>query len=176
MTLFPRAPALSAIFLALCIAPPPSALAQGAPPPSAGSGLADLPACTLHGNTYTCSQPALHQALASAHNVAIVSQPANHASDAALASLVKSLDKTVATGTGEVAADLTIRLTPIEPAGVSVGMGAVDLAMLNLFVATPGNPTAKLLWSETYNGNPDMPWASVARALTRQFKSRLGLK
>ncbi len=163
--------ALSAVALATCLAS--AALVQQAPPKST---LADLPACTLQGKTYLCSKLNLQQALASAHTVAIVSQPANHASDAALASLVKSLDKTVAAGTGEDAADLTIRLTPIEPAGVNVGMGAVDLAMLNIFVATPGNPTAKLVWSETYNGNPDMPWASVTRALTRQFKSRLGLK
>ena len=159
---------MSRTLTALCIAITVSSPAQTAP----ATALANLPACTLQGRNYLCSKPVLQQALAAAHTVSLVSQPANHASDAALASLAKSLDKSVVPGT----ADLTIRLTPIEPAGVSVGTTAVDLAMLNIFIAAPGNPTAKLLWSETYTGNPDMPWASVAQALTRQFKSRIGIK
>ncbi len=146
--------------------------AQTAPTTS----LADLPACTLQGRNYVCSKPALQQALAAAHTVSLVSQPANHASDAALNSLAKSLDKSIVPGTEAQPADLTIRLTPIEPAGVSVGTATVDLAMLNIFIAIPGNPSAKLLWSETYNGNADMPWPSVVHALTRQFKGRLGIK
>ena len=136
----------------------------------------DLPACTLQGRNYICSKPALVQALAAAHTVSLVSQPANHASDAALASLAKALGKTVVPGTEASPADLTFRLTPLEPAGVSVGTGTVDLATLNIFVAAPGDPTARLLWSETYNGDPDMPWPAIARALTRQLRTRLGLK
>ncbi len=149
----------------------PVALAQDVHP---GSSLADLPACALQAKNYLCSKPNLQQALAATHTVAIVSQPANHASDAALASLARSLGKATATGDEASLAELTFRLTPIEPAGVTVGAGTVDLAMLNIFVAAHGNPTARLLWSETYNGNPDMPWPSVVNALTRQFKSRLG--
>ena len=132
----------------------------------------DVPACTLQGKNYLCSKPALQQALAAAHTVSLMSQPANHASDAALASLAKTLGKTPVPSD----ADLTFRLTPLEPAGVSVGTGTVDLATLNIFVAAPGDPTARLLWSETYNGDPDMPWPAVARALTRQLRTHLGLK
>ncbi len=161
---------LSALFILTVFTA--SSHAQTAPTTS----LANLPACTLQGRDYLCSKPALQQALAAAHTVALVSQPANHASDAGLASLAKSLDKSVVSGSEAQPADLTIRLTPIEPAGVSVGTATVDLAMLNVFIAAPGNPTAKLLWSETYNGNADMPWPSVVHALTRQFKSRLGIK
>ena len=151
-----------------------AAWAQTAPQ-AAHSNLADLPACTLQGRNYLCSKPNLQQAISLASTVRIVSQPANHASDAALSSLAQTLGKAVLAG-DQSHADLTLRLTPIEPAGVTVGTGTVDLAMLNIFVAAPGDPTAKLLWSETYNGDPDMPWPSVVRALTRQFKSHLGLK
>lgn len=133
-------------------------------------------ACTLRGKTYICSKPALQQTLATAHTVSLVSQPANHASDAALASLAQSLGKPVADGTKAQPADLTIRLTPLEPAGITVGTGSVDLAMLNIFLAAPDNPTAKLVWSETYTGDPDMPWPSIARALIRQFKDRIGVR
>lgn len=163
-----RSPASVTLLLALASCLIPIARAQQSAPSAPG------PACTLQGKVYTCSKPALQQALASARTVAIVSQPANHASDAALASLAKSLGKTVASGDEAHPADLSLRLTPIEPAGVSVGLSTTDLAMLNIFVAAPGNPTSRLLWSETYNGNPDMPWPSVTRALTRQFLSRLG--
>lgn len=156
----------------------PTAHAQTPPASQAPAGAAplDLPACTLQGKNYLCSKPYLQQALAATHTVAIVSQPANHASDAALASLARSLDKTIAGGDAASPAQLTFRLTPVEPAGVTVGAGAVDLATLNIFIAAPGNPTARLLWSETYNGDPDLPWPAVVNALTRQFKSRLGIK
>ncbi len=165
-------PAPSAILLVLASFLTSLALAQDVHP---GSSLASLPACTLQGKNYLCSKPNLQQALAATHTIAVVSQPANHASDAALASLAKSLGKATANGDEASLAELTFRLTPIEPAGVSVGAGTVDLAMLNIFVAAPGNPVGRLLWSETYNGNPDMPWPSVVNALTRQFKTRLGI-
>ncbi|GAC1357527.1 MAG: hypothetical protein NVSMB3_04120 [Acidobacteriaceae bacterium] len=161
-------PLASLLALASCLLP----IARAQQPASSEPGSA----CTLQGRNYLCSKPALQQALASARTVALVSQPANHASDAALASLAKSLGKAVSSGDEAHPADLTLRLTPIEPAGVSVGLNTTDLAMLNIFVAAPGNPTARLLWSETYNGSPDMPWPSVTRALTRQLLSRLGLK
>lgn len=171
MTLSQRSPAASAYLLPLCLLFAPVSIAQP---------LASIPACTLEGKTYLCSKPNLQQALAAAHTVALVSQPANHASDAALVSLARSLDKTVSpetlAGTEANPADLTFRLTPIEPAGVTVGAGSIDLAMLNIFVAAPGNPTSRLLWSETYTGNPDMPWPSIARALILQFKQHLGVK
>lgn len=156
----------------------PTAHAQKTPASQAPVGIAplDLPSCTLQGKNYLCSKPNLQQALAATHTVAIVSQPANHASDAALASLARSLGKTTANGDAASSAQLTFRLTPVEPAGVTVGAGTVDLATLNIFVAAPGDPTARLLWSETYNGDPDLPWPAVVNALTRQFKSRLGVK
>ncbi len=161
------------VLLALIIAGALPSNVQAQAAPVANSAPADLPACTLKGKSYICSQPPLLQALAAAHTVALVSQPANHASDAALASLARSLGKTVDPGNP---ADLTLRLTPIEPTGVSVGTGTVDLATLNIFIATPADPTARLLWSETYNGNPDLPWPTVVNALIRQFKTRLGAK
>ena len=162
--------AISSALLALAVYLGPIAPARQAP------AAADLPACVLQGRNYLCNKPNAIAALAAAHTVALVSQPANHASDAALASLARSLDKAVLPGDKADGADLTLRLTPIEPAGVSVGMGTTNLAMLNLFAATPGNPIGRLLWSETYNGNPDMPWPSVVNALTRQFKAHLDIK
>lgn len=177
MRLSSRASSLFLILLAtvVCIAPAGVVFAQD-PPPSGTSSLSDLPACTLQGRSYICSKPALGQVLAATRTVAIVSQPANHASDAALASLAKSLGKTISAGSEASPADLTLRLTPVEPAGVSVGAGTVDLAMLNIFLSAPGKPTGKLVWSETYNGDPDMPWPAVVHALTRQFKSHMGIK
>ncbi len=164
-----RVPITPVLFALLVAAQLPSTLRAQ----TVTSPISDLPACTVKGSSYVCSRPALLQALAAAHTVVLVSQPANHASDAALASLAKSLGKTIDPGKP---ADLTLRLTPIEPAGVTVGPGTVDLAMLNIFLPASGDPTARLLWSETYNGNPDLPWPTVVNALVRQFKARLGGK
>ena len=138
---------------------------------SPAPSLDDLPACTLQNKTYTCTRSSLDQALARTRTVALVSQPANHASDAALASVARSLGKTVVPASDQP--DLTLRLTPIAQVGVTLGTGTADLAMLNVFLSTPGDPTHKLLWSETYTGDPDTPWPSTAYALARQFKNHL---
>jgi hypothetical protein len=152
------------------VAVPVPGNAQASPTP-------DQPACTLEGKDYICSKSGLQSALASAHTVATASQPANRASDAVLASLVtKYLGKTLWSPGAESPADLTIRLTPIEPAGVNMGNSSVALAMINIFAPLDGNPLGRLIWSETYTGSPDLPWPSVANAVSRQLRSRLGLK
>ena len=177
MTLYriPMVPARSLFTLAvLCCTSTAFAVPQA---PTGEASKPNTPGCTLQGRNYICSRPDLERSLGSARTVAIVSQPANHASDAALTSLaVKSLNKVLWSPGSEAPADLTIRLTPIEPAGVSVGLNSVDLAMLNIFAPADGNPLGRLLWSETYSGSPDLPWPTVANAITRQLRNHLGLK
>lgn len=133
--------------------------------------LARMAGCTLQARTYTCSKADLKRALSLAATVKTVSQPANHASDNALADLVKKLGKSAANGEGP--SDLTIILEPLQEAGVSVGPGTQDLARLRVLVTAPDGSPGKLLWVETYNGDASMPWPAVARATTLALSDRL---
>ncbi len=158
---------------ALCLLLPASLPAQD----STKADLSRMAGCTLQGHTYTCSKADLKRALSLAATITSVSQPANHASDAALAELVKKLGKSPATA--DTTADLTFVLEPLQEAGVQAGPSTVDLARLRVFLTAPSGQTApdgtpgKLLWIQTYNGDPSMGWPAIARAATLALRDQI---
>ena len=132
--------------------------------------------CALQAHRYTCSKPDLRRALSLAKTITSVSQPANHASDAALADLVRKLGKSPASG--DTPSDLTFVLEPLQEAGVQVGPGTVDLARLRIFLTASGasatsDTPGKLLWVQTFNGDPSMVWPAIARATTLALEDQL---
>ncbi len=134
--------------------------------------LSQMAGCTLQGHTYTCSKADLQRALSLSKTITYISQPANHASDAALTALIKDLGK--APATGDTPSDLTFILEPLQEAGVEVGPNTVDLARLRVFLpglssGTPG----KLLWVQTFNGDASMVWPAIARATTLALRDQL---
>ena len=152
----------------LCLLLAPSLLsAQDRPAPE----LSRMAGCTLQGRTYTCSKADLKRALSLASTVKLVSQPANHASDAALQDLARSLGKTPVTG--DAPSDLTFILEPLQDAGVDVGASTVDLSRLRVLITSAEAQPGKLLWVQTYNGDPSMPWAAVARATTSALRDQV---
>ena len=88
--------------------------------------------------------------------------------------MIRKLGKTPATG--DTPSDLTFILEPLQEAGVQVGPGTVDLAKLRVLLTAPVGTPGKLLWVQTYNGDPSMVWPAVARstaaALHDQIRSR----
>ncbi len=164
---------------ALCLLLPAGLLsAQNLPAQnSAKADLSHMAGCTLQGHTYTCSKADLKRALSLAKTVTSVSQPANHASDAALAELVTKLGKSPATA--DTPSDLTFVLEPLQEAGVQAGPSTVDLARLRVFLTAPSDQTApdgtpgKLLWIQTYNGDPSMGWPAIARATTLALRDQI---
>ena len=140
--------------------------------------LSRMAGCTLQGRTYTCSKADLKRALSLAQTIATSSQPANHASDAALASLVRDLGKTQASPrqSPDQPSDLTFILEPLQDAGVSVGPATVDLARLRVLITAPAGQEGKLLWVETYTGDPSMVWPAVARATTAALRDQIKSK
>ena len=133
--------------------------------------LSRMAGCTLQDHTYTCSKADLERALSLAKTITYISQPANHASDAALADLIKHLGKTPTTG--DTRSDLTFLLEPLQEAGVEVGPGAVDLARLRVLLTAPSGTQGKLLWVQTLNGDPSMSWPAIARATTLALRDQL---
>ena len=133
--------------------------------------LSHMAGCTLQGHRYTCSKADLQRAVSLSSTVTYISQPANHASDAALADLIKKLGKTPASG--DSPSDLTFILEPLQESGVQVGPGTVDLAKLRVLLTGPAGSPGKLLWVQTFNGDPSMVWAAVARATTAALRDQL---
>jgi len=126
--------------------------------------------CTLDGQAHTCNRADLLRLFAEAHTVAVESQPKDHIADAELAALTRKLAKELSTS---ASADITLRLVRTQPAGVSVGPGDVELATLRVFSTKTGPQDSRLIWVETYRGQPDIPWVAVVRALTSQLQATL---
>ena len=165
--------------------------------------LTRMAGCTLQGHTYTCSKADLERALGLAKTITYTSQPANHASDAALTDLIKHLGKIPATG--DTPSDLTFLLEPAYApeargggdagtprqldvghpavllplgaaapvAGVEVGPGTVDLARLRVLLPSTSGAPGKLLWVQTFNGDSSMAWPAIARATTLALQDQL---
>ena len=152
----------------LCLLSAPTLLsAQDATNPV----LARMAGCTLQERIYTCSKADLERALGLAKTITYLSQPANHASDSALSDLIRHLGKVPATG--DTPSDLTFILEPLQEAGVQVGPGTVDLARLRVFLTAPAGVQGKLLWVQTFNGDPSMTWPAIARATTLALRDQL---
>ena len=155
-------------FLYLCLVLAPTLLpAQDSPK----AELSRMAGCTLQEHRYTCSKADLQRAVNLSKTITSVSQPANHASDAALADLVKQLGKTPAKG--DTPSDLTFVLEPLQEAGVQVGPGTVDLAKVRVFLTAADGSQGKLLWVQTFNGDPSMVWPAVARAVTLTLQDQI---
>ncbi len=135
------------------------------------AALSRMAGCTLQGHVYTCSKADLQRAVSLASSITYISQPANHASDSALTSLIKDLGKTPAAG--DAPSDLTFILEPLQEAGVEVGPGTVDLARLRVLITAPSGSQGKLLWVQTFNGDSSMPWPAIARATTLALRDQL---
>jgi hypothetical protein len=158
-------------FIVLCFLFAPTLLSAQDTPKAALSRMAG---CTLQGHIYTCSKADLERALSLASSITCISQPANHASDAALADLIRKLGKTPASA--NTPSDLTFILEPLLEAGVQVGPGTTDLAKLRVLLTTASGAPGKLLWIHTYNGDSSMGWPAVARATTLALHDQIRSK
>ena len=138
---------------------------------STNPALTRMAGCTLQEHTYLCSKADLQHALSLTRTITYLSQPANHASDSALIDLVKHLGKIPAAG--DTPSDLTFILEPLQEAGVQVGPGTVNLARLRVLLTAPSGVQGKLLWVQTFNGDPSMSWPAIARATTLALRDQL---
>jgi hypothetical protein len=127
--------------------------------------------CTLVKDVYTCDWQAFVQRVDKAHTVAIETQQIDRFTARQLRELAEQIGKTVAPE--DQPGDLTFLLIPLQPTGVHIGPAGEPLATLRIYASAPGTPRSKLLWAETYTGQPDRPWPATVHALIQQFHDRL---
>jgi len=128
--------------------------------------------CTLVKDTYSCDWGVFKKTLAAAKTVAIQSKPMDPGGDRQLRKLVGSLGKE-AVVSPEERADLVMVLVPGESNGIFFGPGGRALATLRIYGRGSLESRGPLLWVETLDGQPDIPWPSVVYQLVSQFQSRV---
>jgi hypothetical protein len=128
--------------------------------------------CALRKQVYTCDWAAFKDKLDGAHNVAVETQSRLDRPVATeLRELAQSLGKSVTES--QQGADLTFLLIPWEGNGVEFGPMDQPLATLRIYAPDQETGHRKLVWVETYFGQPDMPWPAEANAAIEQFRERL---
>jgi hypothetical protein len=85
--------------------------------------------------------------------------------------LTASLGKTVTPH--DQRADLEMDVVPGVSTGVTIGSADRSLATLRIFDLRGDAERPKLVWAETFRGQPDRPWASEVQAAIAQFQARL---
>ena len=126
--------------------------------------------CSIDGRKLTCNRADFLKRFAEARTVALESQPRDRVADGQLAAFAKRVGKQVAT---TLPADLTLRIVRPPDSGFGVGSADVELASLRVFSTKEGADTSRLLWVETYRGQPDVPWQAVVRGITNQLQVTL---
>ena len=128
--------------------------------------------CTLVKDTYSCDWGVFKKTLADAKTVALRSKPMDPGGDRQLNKLVVSLGKEAVT-LPEERADLVMVLVPAESSGIFFGPSGRVLATLRVYGRGSLTDRGPLLWAETLDGQPDIPWPSVVYQLVSQFQSRV---
>jgi len=133
------------------------------------------PSCTLEKQVYTCDWAGFVQRLDKAHTVTVETESSvDRFTAKQLRQLAGELGKTIAPE--DQLGDLTFLLIPMQTAGVEIGPAGEPLATLRIYASAPGTPRGRLLWAETYTGQPDRPWPATVHALIQQFQSRFAQK
>lgn len=136
-----------------------------------GMSAQETAGCTLEKQVYTCNWQAFVQRLDKAQSVSIETQSIDRFTARQLRELAGELGKSVAPEAQQ--GDLTFLLIPLQSTGVHIGPSGEPLATLRVYAAEPGNPRGRLLWAETYTGQPDRPWPATVHELIEQFHDRL---
>lgn len=139
-------------FLVLCIAGSASAPAQLR---------VQTHSCTLNGNQYGCDKQSFAEVLKTAATVSVDAPRLDPASTKAMDKLAQALGKSVRSGS-----ELRLVLAQSGSSGIYYGPSDRELATIRAYYGTPG----KLLWVESYYGQPDTPWPIVVNRLTQQFR------
>lgn len=127
--------------------------------------------CTLEKQVYTCDWQAFMHRLEKAQSISVETQSMDRFTARQLRQLAGELGKSVSPDSQQ--GDLTFLLIPMQSTGVHIGPSGEPLATLRIYASEPGSPRGKLLWAETYTGQPDRPWPSTVHALIEQFHDRI---
>jgi hypothetical protein len=123
--------------------------------------------CTSSGSQYNCDKNTFERILQVAKAVSVNTPRLDASSSGQLQKLARALGKTVRSSN----ADLTFVLVRPEPSGIYYGPSNRELASIRVYYGAAGNDRGKLVWVESYYGQPGSPWPIVVHHLTDQFRS-----
>lgn len=125
--------------------------------------------CKVEKGYYQCDRDGFLAALKDAKTVTVESKPFDTATTNSLSKLVRTLKKTEVTSSP----DLSFVLIKSQAAGIFYGPTQRELASLLVYSRSPQSSSPKLIWIETFNGEPDLVWPIVVFDIIKQFKSNL---
>jgi len=125
--------------------------------------------CTLKKGDYQCDRAAFLAALRDSRAIAVGSKPFDQATTNSLGKLVRTLNKQEVSDS----ADLTFVLIRTEAAGIFFGPSGRELASFLVYSRGAGGREGKLIWIETFDGEPDIAWPIVVFDILKQFKATI---
>ena len=146
-----------ALSLALSIAP-----ALSSQPSSASE-------CKVEKGYYLCDRSGFLAALKDAKTIAVESKPFDTATTNSLSKLVRTLKKTEVSSSP----DLSFVLIKSQAEGIFYGPSQRELASLLVYAGSAQGSGRKLIWIETFDGEPDLVWPIVVFDIIKQFKSNV---
>lgn len=118
---------------------------------------------------YYCDRDGFLAALQKSKAIAVESKPFDTATTKSLGNLVRTLNKTEVSSSP----DLTFVLIRAQAEGIFYGPSDRELASLLVYAGSSQGPDRKLVWIETFNGEPDLVWPIVVYDIIKQFKTGL---
>ena len=135
--------------------------------PAAQSQVASNPGCSIEKGYYQCNRAAFLTTLKEARTVAVESRPFDQATTNSLRKLAGSLHKTETSGS----ADLTFVLIKTQGEGIFYGPSQRELASFLVYSRNPQGAGKRIIWIETFDGEPDIVWPIVVFDIIQQFKT-----
>ena len=133
--------------------------------------VASDPGCSIEKGYYQCNRAAFLTRLNEARTTAVVSKPFDQGTTNSLSRLVRTLHKTeIPAAAG---ADLTFVLIKAQAEGIFYGPSQRELASLLVYSRDPEGGGGKIIWIETFDGEPDIVWPIVVFNIIRQFKTSI---
>jgi hypothetical protein len=117
-------------------------------------------ACTTtNDHQFQCDKSSFGQVLNAVRSLSVEAPRLHPASLNQMQELARSLGKTV-----RADSSLRLVLAPSDPGGVYYGPSDRELGTIRAWYGK------KLLWVESFSGQPDTPWPIVVNHLTAQFR------
>ena len=125
--------------------------------------------CKVEKGYYYCDRGEFLAALRDAQTIAVESKPFDTATTNSLSKLVRTLKKTEVSSSP----DLSFVLIKSQAEGIFYGPRQRELASLLVYMGSSHGTDRKLIWIETFDGEPDLVWPIVVFDIIKQFKSNL---
>jgi hypothetical protein len=125
--------------------------------------------CALEKGYYQCNRTAFMAALKEAKTVSVESRPFDQATTNSLGKLARSLNKTEVSGS----ADLTFVVIRTQAEGIYFGPSDRELASFLVYSRGTQESERRLIWIETFDGEPNLVWPIVVYNIIKQFRTHL---